>query len=1008
MKIWKIFWLLFWLSCALPCLTHAQNLSHYKAFGRYQQYVWQDQHGLPQNGVNCITRTTDGYLWLGTFEGAARFDGVHFTVFDTNNTPELKSSQIMTLLEDHARDLWMGSNGGGLVRRRGETFKTYTTNDGLSNNFVRSLVEDSAGNLWAGTEGGGLNRFRDGRFESFTTKDGLPDEYVRALATDRQGNLWIGTDRGLARFKDDRFTVYAVKDGLRNERVTALCLDHAGVLWVGTNGGGLSRFENGRFVDSGLGPAQARVNVLYEDREFDLWIGTEGGGLALLKDGKFSYHLMTDGLPSDTVRSIYQDAEGDMWVGTVDGGVSQLRAGRFAVYTMQDGLPHDFTVAVFEDSHGSQWVGTSGGLARFKDGKITVFTTKDGLPENAGFAFAEDSTGNLWVNVRGQLCRFRDNHFTVQPIENGQAFNSRVSALLGDRAGNLWVGTRGSGVNVFRDGRFTQYTTRDGLADNDVLNFYEDREGGIWIATVKGGMSRFKNGRLTTWTTKDGLASNTVISFYEDRRGSMWIGTGDAGLVRFRDGKFADINIRNGLYDNLAFQILSDTADDSGYLWMSCNKGIYRVSLQELNDFADGRRQAVNSYVYGVADGMLSRECNGGSPSGWKTRDGRLWFATVKGVVVINPQQRDMRQPLVAIEQLLVDRAPLPVAQSVKIQPGQESLEIQYTALSWSRPQQVRFKYQLEGLDHQWTEAGTRRTAYYSHLPPGKYTFKVIADNGDGVWNLEGKSFSIVVLPPFYRTRWFVTMIGLCVMGVLLLGYRYRIRQLKRAHTAQQAFARQLIASQESERRRIAAELHDSLGQHLMIIKNRAALGERFAEEKSQAQEQFDEISASAVQAIGEVRAIAHNLRPLNLDRLGLTAVLEEMIEKVCGATGIQFSPDIEPLDNLFSPEDEISFYRIVQESVNNIVKHAHATKANIEIWQELGELHVAVRDNGRGFDTQSVMNGNASRGLGLTSIFERVNMLGGTHTINSTPGEGTTLEIRLPLRKLGDETHEG
>jgi signal transduction histidine kinase len=243
------------------------------------------------------------------------------------------------------------------------------------------------------------------------------------------------------------------------------------------------------------------------------------------------------------------------------------------------------------------------------------------------------------------------------------------------------------------------------------------------------------------------------------------------------------------------------------------------VPWQELNDFAEGRIKAVNADVYGVADGMLSRECNGAAPAGWKTRDGRLWFPTTKGVVVIKPQQRDTRQSLIAIEQVTIDRLPLPATQSLQIEPGQESLEIQYTALSWGRPQQVRFRYQMEGLDHQWVEAGTRRTAYYSHLPPGEYTFRVIADNGEGVWNTEGKSLRVVVPPPFYRTWWFVTLASLGVAVVLLLSYQYRIRQLKRAQAVQQAFSRQLIESQELERKRIAAELHDSLGQHMLIIK---------------------------------------------------------------------------------------------------------------------------------------------------------------------------------------------
>jgi ligand-binding sensor domain-containing protein/signal transduction histidine kinase len=984
-----------------------QTLSPRKVLGRYQQQVWQDQHGLPQNGVHAITRTRDGYLWLGTVEGAARFDGVRFTVFDSNNTPEFRSNQIVAFLEDRVGDLWLGTNGGGLVRRTKDGFRLYTTQDGLADNFVSSLAEDDEGNVWIGT-GAGLNRFRAGQFDVFSTREGLPSDGVQALATDGRGGLWIGTNRGVVFFKDARFTAYTGQQGPPNGAVSALCLDRAGRLWVGTLGGGLSRFEDGRFIDSGLGRAQVRIYTLYEDREGRLWVGTDGGGLALLKDGKVSYYSAAEGLSSDSVRSIYQDAEGDMWVGTLDGGVCQLRVGRFGVYTTQDGLPQDFALAVYEDAGGSLWVGTLGGLARFKDGSVTAYTTRDGLPENGGSSITEDRAGNLWANVRGKLARFRDGRFTVQPIENGQAFNHRVSAVLGDRAGNLWIATRGSGLNLYREGRFTLYTTRDGLADNDTLSLYEDRQGAIWVGTRTGGISRFKDGRFSTWTTKDGLANFHVLSFYEDRWGSMWIGTSEGGLSRFRDGKFSTISVKDGLYDNLAFQILSDTEDDSGYLWFSCNKGIYRVSLQDLNDFAEGRTRRVNSYAYGVADGMLSRECNGASPAGWKTRDGRLWFPTIKGVVMIDPRRHHTESPLVAIEQAVLDREVLPDRESVRIRPGQGNLEIHYTGLNWQRPQQIKFKYQLVGLDEDWVDAGTRRTAYYPHLPPGEYTFKVIADNGEGVWNMEGKSLRITVLPPFYRTWWFITLAAFSVAGLVGLAWKYRVAQLTRAQAAQQAFSRQLIESQEGERKRIAAELHDSLGQTLLIIKNRAFLGIRVTEnggsaspQLETANEQFDEISGAAAEAINEVRAIAYHLRPSQLERLGLTTSIEEMIEQVADASGIRFDCEIAPLDRVFSSESEINFYRIVQESLNNIVKHSDASEVSIRIRNEARGVELMIQDNGKGFEPNAARsNGPRKPGFGLTSIAERARILGGNHQIESVPGRGTTVLVKIETPK--------
>ena len=769
----RIILLLLWLGCLTQANVWGQTLSTHKALGRYQQFVWQGQHGLPQNGVLAILRTRDGYLWLGTIEGAARFDGVRFVVFDNNNTPEFKSNQILSLAEDRSGSLWLGAVSGGLTRHTEGRFRLYTTQDGLSSDLVRCLLADRAGNLWIGTRGGGLNLFRDERFTAYTTRDGLPGDQILTLAEDRNGGLWIGASKGLAHFAQGRFTAYTTREGLPHDRVNALCVDSAGILWVGT-GGGLCRFQQGRCAVYNL-PIPGSVTALYEDQQRNLWVGTGGNGLFLFRDGRFTQYTMRDGLPSDTVLALYQDPEGDIWVGTVDGGLVQLREGRFSVYTVEDGLPHNFATAVFEDSQGSLWMGTNGGIGRLKAGRITAWTASQGRrPEND--SITEDRAGNLWFSARGQLTQFRNGQFTRRTTEQGLP-HEPVRELLGDRAGNLWISAPGHGLTLFREGRFRSFDTRDGLADNEVTALYEGREGQLWVGTRNGGVSRFEveTRRFTTWTVKDGLPGDHVQAFYEDRWGSLWIGTNGGGLRRFKNDKFAAITVRDGLYDNRTFQILSDTEDDSGDLWLSSNRGIFRVGLRELNDFAEGRLKSVTSFVYGVADGMISRECNGASPGGWKTRDGRLWFPTVKGVVAIDPRQRNTQPSLVAIERVILDRAPLPAGQPAQIRPDQENLEIEYTGINWRRPQQIRFKYQLAGFNHDWVDAGTRRTAYFSNLPPGDYTFKVIADNGEGVWNKEGASLRVVVLPPFYRTWWFLTLAALAATDAVFAALKYRI-----------------------------------------------------------------------------------------------------------------------------------------------------------------------------------------------------------------------------------------
>jgi len=990
------------LGCLLPGRAASQTFSPQKVLGRYQQFIWLEQHGLPQNTVQAITRTKDGYLWLGTLAGAARFDGVHFTVFDNGNTPEIKASYFTSLLEDRQGNLWLGADGGGLIRFRDGRFSVFTTQDGLPNNTTKALSEDGEGGMWVGTYGG-LARFKDGRFTAYTTRDGLPSNTITVLQRDRDGALWIGTAGGLVRFKDERFTAYTTRDGLPHNGVRALRVDRAGDLWIGVDTG-LCRFKDGRFTAYGAqdGLANLQVFTIAQDHEGNLWVGTIGGGLFRLAaqsaGGRFARYRAKDGLPGDRVVAIYQDPQGDVWVGT-DGGLSQLRDGRFQVYGTPEGLTQDFAHGVYEDRAGNLWVGTVNGLNRFKDGQISLYTTKDGVPTYPIMSIREDRAGDLWLGtLGGGLARFQHGRFTTWTMKDGLASNL-VRAVLEDGAGNLWVGTYGNGLNLFRDGRFTSYTARDGLASNYVRTLFEDRVGNLWIGTEDGGMSRFKDGRFTTWTSRDGLANNFVVSFYEDRAGSLWIGTVDGGLSRFKDGKFATITAKDGLFDNVAFQILSDTDDDSGNLWMSCNKGIYRASLRELNDFADGRVRSVTSFGYGVTDGMLSRECNSGSPAGWKTRDGRLWFPSTRGVVVIDPRKRNTQPPLLAVEKITLDRVTLPSDQAITIRPGQENLEIQYTGLSWGRPQQIRFRYQLVGLDHTWVEAGTRRTAYFPHLPPGDYTFKLIADNGEGVWNEAGAEILISVLPPFYRTWWFTLLVLSSIAALALVFYQARINQLRKAHAQQEAFSRRLLESQEAERNRIAAELHDSLGQNLLIIKNRALLGLAPKELPPPTREQLDEISTLSSQAIEEIREITYNLRPYQIDRMGLTRALEAMVKRVALASGIQFSLEVAQLKGLFAKEAEINLYRVAQECVNNIAKHSGATEAKVIVTHHQQQVLLVIEDNGKGFAVEQTLSAETGKhGFGLLGLAERVRILGGVFNLRSAPGGGTTISITIAL----------
>lgn len=998
---------LHWVAVLLMVIVVAdfavgQTVNPRQVLGRYQQLLWQDQDGLPENTIMAITQTRDGYLWLATVEGVARFDGVRFTVFDNNNTPAIRNNHVLSLLEDRHGNLWMGTNGGGLTCYRDGQFRHYGAAEGLSEGPIYSLLEDQAGNLWVGTRGGGLNLFRDGKFTVWDTRNGLPDNKVWAMVVDRENALWISTSQGLSRFKNEQFTHWTTKDGLPPNVARALILDREGTLWLGTNGGVLAQFRQGRITIYDKQPELMGNDIrsILQDQEGTVWLATMGGGLIRFRQGRFESYKTADGLPSDRVLSLYQSREGDLWVGTNGFGLCQIKVGRVSLLTQEQGLIYDFVRPVLEDSEGALWVGTVAGLSRYKNGSFTNWTTKDGLPNNHIVALHEDAARNLWIGTTGGLTRFNNGRFTAVIADNGK-LETGIRSITTDRTGNLWVGTDGEGLLCFRDGRMTRFTTSHGLSNNIVTALLVDRADQLWIGTWGGGINRHVNGKFSSWTTKDGLVSNQLYALCETADGALWIGTGSGGLSRFKDGKFANVNMKNGLYDNLTYNLM---VDDNGDLWMNSNRGLFRNNLAELNDFCDGRRASVTSYTYGIADGILNRESCMGQPAGWKTRDGRLLFPTLKGVVIIDPRNRQQQAPLVNIESVklagkttLIGSANLPLT----ILPGQSGLEIEYTGLYWSRPQNIGFKYQMKGVEPDWIDAGTRRTAYYPYLPPGEYEFRIIADNGDGTWNQQGRSLRIIVMPPFYRTWWFNTLLALTLAGIVGLIFKWRLNRAERARRAQEAFSRRLIDSQESERKRIAAEMHDGLGQTLVIIKNRALHSMAEPGDHDRAIEQIEEIAEAATHAILEAREIAYNLRPFHIDRLGLTAALATMIKRA-SSNGLHFTTELDSIDGLLTPEQEINFYRIAQECLNNILKHSAASEARITIKRHAHMIELAVQDNGRGFTPGARHASNNGSGFGLMGLNERARILGGTLTVTSAPGQGTKTELKFPIAPVG------
>lgn len=972
-----------------------------EALAQYRFDYWTTDNGLPQNEVSAITQTPDGYLWFATNDGIVRYDGVRFTTFDQGNSKGLRSNRFTTLYVDEAGTLWAGTDEGGLARYRDGVFTSLTTADGLPDNNVRKVRGDGAGGLLMHTNKGWV-RYHDGAFSLYAPENPLLLEVYFGPS----GTRWTWDAGGLHQARDRAEIKYPIPyGGITTPRT--LYEDRSGALWATVAVLGVFRVKDGTVTrytaEDGL---PYGVYPVIEDRLGNIWFGTFDNGLVRFRDGRFTAYTTADGLSSNRLDSIFEDREGTLWVGTWNRGLNRVTRQSIRSLSIKDGLAGENIYPILEDRAGNIWLGTESGLTSYANGTVTNY--KVAAPGMGALGniqtIAEDRDGGMWVSDYNATVYFKDGKATLPPEIAGKI--GPASASYQDRQGNVWFGTA-SGLFKLSKGVVTSYTTKDGLPDNDIKLIYEDRRGDLWFGTY-GGLARLKAGEdpsppaLTNYTTSDGLGSNRVRSLYEDDEGIFWIGTYDGGLSRLKDGRITTYTTAHGLFNNGAFQILED---GRGNFWISCNRGIYRVSRGQLNDFAEGRSSAINCVAYGKLDGMLNTECNGGrQPAGVKARDGHLWFPTQVGAVVVDPEAVTLNHqpPPVVIEGVAVDHTNVAFAEGIRLAPGQRNLEINYTGLSFIKPDQVRFKYKLVGQDADWVEAGTRRAAYYPYLPAGDYTFTVIAANSDGVWNNEGASIRIMVLPPFYSTWWFSALAVGTVAGMAFVFYRRRVSQMRREQAAQINFSRSLIASQEGERKRIAAELHDSLGQSLVVIKNLAVMLLYPSDEETM-REQAQEISTETSRAIGEVKEISYNLRPFHLDQIGLTRSIESLIDKVAKSCETEFSADLDHVDGLLAPDEEINLYRIVQEGLNNVVKHSGATRASVTLRLAEEDLTLTIKDNGRGFSEPPGDAPAQKSGFGLTGINERAHLLGGEARIEGEPGHGTTVWVKIKLKGRTD-----
>lgn len=975
---------------------------------------WQREQGLPENFVRGLAQTRDGYLWVASDEGVCRFDGVNFFPL---GLPE-----------------------------------------GFQSGPVRVLFGDSRGALWVGTADGGLNRWYDGRLSKFTMRDGLPADAITALAEDRAGRLWVGTQAGLAVWQGEHALVLPGTESLAGKAVATLFCDSHGVMWVGITGVGVFSYQDGKLAsltDPGLDGLFRDPHCILVDRKERLWIGA-GDAFVLCRDGgQWLRFGMPRHLATHNISALAEGPDETVWAGSAGEGLFEFKDGRLVAINAGSGLPDNIVETLLMDREGKLWVGTHGGLNRICPNKVSVLTHGEGLDYGEVKGLAEirpgwiwatqpngvyewdgksfrrlifyglapgafpvnallaGTDGSCWLAPNAGLLYFPDARLAEQQPGQLALTNLSFTALGQDRVtGEVWAGARSGELWHFANGEWKAATNFS--ATHAITGIVPEGHGALWVATEGEGLYHLDAGASARFEKVKGLPSGWIRTLHRDAQGALWIGSG-GGLSRLRDGAIFTFTMREGLPDNMISQILED---DAGGLWLGGNRGIMRVKKQDLEALAVNQLPAVYPQIYGRADGMLSEECASGfSPVGLKTADGLLWFPTRKGIVVADPHRTlTAPAPAVALVQTLVDGVPVtPVRKragqspdgtvqadetSLCVPPGKHQIEFHYTGLSFDAPERVRFRYRMERVEPGWVEAGTRRVAPYSSLPPGTYRFQVIACNGDGVWNLEGTTLTLTMMAHFWQKWWFMSgaVLGFAVAGTGAV----RMVVRRRLHQRLQRLEQDRML--EHERTRIAQDLHDIMGAKLCRISFMSEHVRRSQAIQGELQEQVRSMADDSREVLRSLDEIVWAVNPEKDTLEHLVSYIAQYAQDYFRRTGIELELEIPPQlpPQPLTSQSRHHLFLAVHESLTNLLKHSGASRARISMRCRGPEFEIVVEDNGRGFDPAARQGGAAGAadgfGNGFGNMRHRLTDVGGRCDVRSRPGQGTTVCFVFPL----------
>ncbi len=748
-----------------------------KIFSQYSIDKWNNENGLPGNAVKDILKTSDGYIWIATFDGLARFDGVKFEVFDKDVSPNFKTNGILSLFEDHQKNLWLGTDGAGALKYHEGKFDTIQTSANLNTAFVTSFAQTKDGTIWVGTKNG-LAKLVNDQLTPVKESPSLLTVSINSLFVDSKDNLWITTrNSGLIKKTGEYVKQYTTNDGIISNSSGALLEDSNNTLWAGTDDGLMSIQDGYRFVNlsNKYNLPHGFINTIFEAEDRSILIGTTYG-LVWIRDDNIKIYTEKDGLPNNNVTAIITDGEGSLWIGTYKGGIIRLKDGLFLNYGISEGLYNNFINTIYE-ADSVYYIGTEGGISIFQDGVITNYSS----PDNSAFqnwvsAFLKDNSGNLWVGTYDGLYKFDEGLKKVLSKKEGLSSN-KIRSIIKDDKNQLWIGTT-DGINIIdENNKITILDKKSGLKNTFIMYLSKNKNGSILIGTNGGGLSMYKDGEVQTFTMKDGLAGNVVFNIFQENNGLIWLST-DNGICSYDGKSFTTYTAANKLFKIAAFQTI---IDESNKVWVLTGKGIYTIDKKYLIESLSNKID-LNSKVklYDKAYGMRSMGTNGGA-SGILDPNGKIWFPTSKGVSILDTDaiSQNLKPPKVVIEKVVVGKNEFLPFENIKIAAESSNIEIHYTGLNFFAPERIKFQYKLEPFDKEWIDARERRIAYYNNLPPGNYTFKVRATNDGGIWSQDFKSIKLTKEAFYYQENWFKALLGLFLLALAVALYLFQVWGIK-------------------------------------------------------------------------------------------------------------------------------------------------------------------------------------------------------------------------------------